>query len=142
MPCDYSEYHPKWKLIRRLVLKRALHSCEECGIKNYAIIKRVPDSDSYRIATKEELSEVEVRKEFEAFNKILKSMGLTRVVLTISHQDHDKGNNRFWNLKALCQRHHLIHDKHIHISKRKETLANMKLDREKQQIKLQLECKS
>ena len=43
----------------------------------------------------------------------------TKVVLTVAHVDHDKSNNRFWNLKAWCQRCHLAHDLPHHIYNRK-----------------------
>ncbi len=43
----------------------------------------------------------------------------TKVVLTVAHLDHDKKNNRFSNLKALCQRCHLHHDQEHHIYNRK-----------------------
>ena len=36
MPINYKEYHPKWKLISRLIrFKRAGNKCEWCGAKNY-----------------------------------------------------------------------------------------------------------
>lgn len=41
------------------------------------------------------------------------------VVLTVAHIDHDKTNNRFSNLAALCQRCHLQHDLPQHIMNRK-----------------------
>ena len=43
----------------------------------------------------------------------------SKVVLTTAHLDHDKNNNRFWNLAALCQRCHLRHDLPQHIENRK-----------------------
>lgn len=49
----------------------------------------------------------------------LKYHGFTKVVLTVAHVDHDKTNNRFVNLKALCQRCHLGHDLKQHIANRK-----------------------
>jgi len=42
---------------------------------------------------------------------VLKKM---RVVLATAHLDHDPGNNRSSNLKALCQRCHLRHDRKEH----------------------------
>lgn len=79
MPVDYSKYHPKWTLIRRLVLKRAGHRCEtkDCGAENAA---PHPLTGS-------------------------------NVVLTIGHLDHDVTNNRFSNLRAMCQRCHLNYDR-------------------------------
>ena len=38
----------------------------------------------------------------------------TKVVLATAHLDHDPGNNRARNLKALCQRCHLRHDRQEH----------------------------
>lgn len=43
----------------------------------------------------------------------------SKVVLTVAHIDHDKKNNRFDNLAALCQRCHLKHDLPHHINNRK-----------------------
>ncbi len=42
----------------------------------------------------------------------------TRVVLAAAHLDHDPGNNRLRNLKALCQRCHLLHDRKEHQRRR------------------------
>jgi 5-methylcytosine-specific restriction endonuclease McrA len=38
----------------------------------------------------------------------------SKVVLTVAHLDHDPGNNEFQNLRALCQRCHLAHDREQH----------------------------
>lgn len=43
------------------------------------------------------------------------------IVLTIAHLDHEKNNNADTNLRALCQRCHLVHDKDHHATNRKET---------------------
>jgi len=76
---DVKGYHPKWKLIRRLVLKRAGNCCE--GSPVYPLCMVVNGSEHPVTGSK--------------------------VVLTIAHMDHDKTNNRFLNLRALCQRCHL-----------------------------------
>ena len=39
---------------------------------------------------------------------------LTRVYLACAHLDHDPGNNEPANLKALCQRCHILHDREEH----------------------------
>lgn len=86
MPIDYSEYHPKWKLISKLIrVKRAKNKCEWCNAINY---EPHPITGS-------------------------------KVVLTVAHVDHDKTNNRFTNLAALCQRCHLSHDIKQHVDNRK-----------------------
>ena len=38
----------------------------------------------------------------------------TRVVLATAHLDHDPTNNHPRNLKALCQRCHILHDREEH----------------------------
>lgn len=43
----------------------------------------------------------------------------SKVILTVAHIDHDKDNNRFNNLAALCQKCHLNHDLPQHINNRK-----------------------
>lgn len=91
MPIDYKKYHPKWSLIRRLILKRAKNCCEgspafpDCRAENH---KPHPVTNN-------------------------------AVVLTIAHMDHDRDNNEFDNLKALCQRCHLTHDINQHHFNRK-----------------------
>jgi hypothetical protein len=45
----------------------------------------------------------------------------TRVVLAAAHLDHDPGNNRIRNLRSLCQRCHLIHDRPHHLAQRRIT---------------------
>lgn len=43
----------------------------------------------------------------------------SKVVLTVAHVDHNKNNNRFDNLAALCQKCHLKHDIKQHVDNRK-----------------------
>lgn len=44
----------------------------------------------------------------------------SRVILTVAHIDHDRNNNSFFNLAALCQRCHLRHDAKQHARTRRE----------------------
>lgn len=121
MPCDYSKYHPKWKLISRLIrFKRANNCCEKCGVKNGTIIKRMKDG------TWREPSQVEwdmiysrIKNKHSNMTESLKYHRFTKVVLTVAHLDQDKNNNRFWNLAALCQKCHLKHDIKQHSESRK-----------------------
>jgi hypothetical protein len=48
----------------------------------------------------------------------------TGVVLAAAHRDHDPANNRGRNLKALCQRCHLLHDRAEH--RRRSRLTMLK----------------
>ena len=45
----------------------------------------------------------------------------TRVVLAAAHLDHDPANNRLCNLRGLCQRCHLLHDRPHHLAQRRIT---------------------
>jgi hypothetical protein len=45
----------------------------------------------------------------------------THVVLAAAHLDHDPANNRLRNLRGLCQRCHLIHDRPHHLAQRRIT---------------------
>jgi hypothetical protein len=92
MPINYKEYHPKWRLISKLIRhRRAGNKCEgspkypQCRAEN-----GLPHPDTG-----------------------------SRVVLTVAHMDQDKKNNRFNNLRALCQRCHLAHDLNAHIENRR-----------------------
>jgi 5-methylcytosine-specific restriction endonuclease McrA len=134
MPIDYNLYHPKWKLIRRLVLKRARHTCEGCGIPNYAVGYRNEEGRfkptygnvvhdlagqgiSYpsmrRITYKEAKDIADLINEYEDENQVHYFV----IVITIAHLDQNINNNRFQNLKALCQKCHLAHDRRFRISK-------------------------
>jgi hypothetical protein len=42
-------------------------------------------------------------------------------VLAAAHLDHDPRNNRLRNLKSLCQRCHMIHDRPHHLAQRRIT---------------------
>jgi hypothetical protein len=46
---------------------------------------------------------------------------ITRVVLAAAHLDCDPTNNRLANLKSLCQRCHMLHDRPHHLAQRRIT---------------------
>ena len=123
MPCNYKEYHPKWSLISKLIRHyRAKNRCEWCKVQDLAVIVRNQGS-RYTYLNQEQydqLSKDELRRIY-----------CTRVVLTVAHLDHNKGNNRFHNLAALCQRCHLNHDIRHHLANR-----NYGRDRHKNQLSI------
>ena len=107
MPCDYKRYPKDWKAIRAEVLKRAGDRCEQCGVKNHGIY----------------FDGIDGRKEHDGSHFIDQlvtdcNYKCVKVVLTISHTDHDISNNgepgNRPNLRALCQRCHLRHDHDHH----------------------------
>jgi hypothetical protein len=49
---------------------------------------------------------------------------MTRVVLAAAHLDGDPTNNRMKNLRALCQRCHMLHDRPHHLAQRAGSLTD------------------
>jgi hypothetical protein len=43
----------------------------------------------------------------------------TRVILAAAHLDHDPTNNQPGNLRGLCQRCHMLHDRPHHLAQRR-----------------------
>lgn len=111
MPINYKEYHPKWSLISRLIrFFRAKNKCEWCKAPNYQLIYRpIKGSAEWRLWPE--------GMESEALN--LDGYKSVKVILTVAHIDHDKTNNKFKNLAALCQRCHLKHDIKQHVDNRR-----------------------
>ena len=48
----------------------------------------------------------------------LDALRLTRVVTAAAHLDHDPGHDHPRNLKSLCQRCHMLHDRPHHLAQR------------------------
>jgi glyoxylase-like metal-dependent hydrolase (beta-lactamase superfamily II) len=110
-PSERHRYPQDWKTIRARILERAAQCCEFCGIEHGAIGRRRRDGTFERF----EGREIEVAS--------LEGVRLTRIVLTIAHLDHTPENNDAANLRALCQRCHLLHDRGQHIRNARETRA-------------------
>lgn len=135
MPIDYKSYHPKWSLISRLIrFSRAKNKCEWCGAPNYSVRRLNKESAEleYPCGTlyldKGALEGFGCHHDALIISNFFNGMddGLGKwviVVLTVAHIDHDKTNNRFDNLAALCQRCHLGHDKHQHLFTRNKQLG-------------------
>lgn len=126
MPINYKLYHPKWSLISRLIrFFRAKNKCEWCDAPNGQLIYRP----------------VKGSAEWELWPEGMQSEAMTldgdkaiKIVLTVAHIDHNKTNNNFKNLAALCQRCHLRHDIKHHAANRKYGRQH----KEKHQLKLEL----
>ena len=133
MPIDYKLYPSNWKSeIRPSILKRASNCCEFCGVENYSEglrskngvfitwseIESALNNNGYDYF-KNELSNHVAKNGFLLFK-------LTKIVLTIAHLDHDISNNCPTNLKALCQKCHLSHDKDHHRKNARQTLKTKK----------------
>lgn len=105
MPIDYNQYHPKWSLIRRLILKRANNKCERCGVNNYEILP-----SPVNVVFNKPLFDDLMPGQMPFYKRIFLLIYKWIVILSVAHLDHNRNNNRFSNLAALCQRCHLRHD--------------------------------
>jgi 5-methylcytosine-specific restriction endonuclease McrA len=117
-PCNYSQYHPEWKTkIRPDILERDGNCCKFCGVENHKVIHRYGKGMDDWEYFPEGL-------EGEAW--LLDNIKPTKIILTIAHLDHDKTNNNYDNLAALCQKCHLGIDMSHHVANRKASLKKKK----------------
>jgi hypothetical protein len=114
-------YPNDWlQISRRVRFERAAGMCQGCGRPHGMTVRCLPDGRWFdatrhtwrnghgRAARWPDLVEVaQIRQ--------------TRVVLAAAHLDHDPSNNRLRNLKSLCQRCHMIHDRPHHLAQRRIT---------------------
>lgn len=112
MPCDYSRYPKNWKKeIVPAVLKRAANCCEACGLENHSTVWAIKlwikdKKGRYRLRSIWFRNQQDAMREADGLVKSVK------VVLTISHTDHNEDNHNVQldRLKALCQICHLRYD--------------------------------
>lgn len=118
MPIDYRQYHTDWKTkIRPDILGRDFNCCKFCGVRNHSIIHRYGKGA-------EEWHYWPSGMESEAWS--LDGLKSTKIILTIAHLDHDKSNNDYDNLAALCQKCHLGIDLKHRMANARETLLKKK----------------
>ncbi len=104
-------YPPDWpEISHRIRFVRAQGRCERCDRPHGRLVYTLPDGswldpsapDGWRDDLGEPIGPPS-RAELEY-------LGLTRVVLTTAHVDHDPRNNADMNLMAWCSRCHIIND--------------------------------
>jgi hypothetical protein len=96
---------------------RAKGCCEACGRPHGKIVHHLGDGrwfdeahETWRDGRGREVN-------WPAYGEY-RNLKQTRVVLATAHLDHDPGNSRPGNLRALCQRCHMIHDRPEHRRRR------------------------
>jgi hypothetical protein len=114
-------YPAHWReLSRRVRFERARGRCQGCGRPHGATVRCLPDGrryDSARNTWRDRHGRTARWPDLEQMVRLR----TTRVVLAAAHLDHDPGNNRIRNLRSLCQRCHLIHDRPHHLAQRRIT---------------------
>jgi len=111
-------YPSDWRqLSRRVRFERAHGCCEVCGRPHAMMIRCLPDGrwfDPMKQTWRDR------RGRHASWPDLLALIlaRTTRVVLAAAHLDHDPTNNRLRNLKSLCQRCHILHDRPYHLAQR------------------------
>jgi hypothetical protein len=111
-------YPPHWRELSRCVrFERAGGRCQRCDRPHLAVIRCLPDGRWFdaRAALWRDR-----RGRAARWPDLVEATRLrtTRVVLATAHLDGDPTNNRLTNLRALCQRCHMLHDRPQHLAQR------------------------
>lgn len=114
-------YPIDWVQISQEVrFSRAKGLCQACGRPHLSEIRCLPGGrwhdPLFKVWRDGRGRRVALPKEDD-----LATMRVTRVVLAAAHVDHDPSNNRFRNLRSLCQRCHMLHDRPYHLAQRRLT---------------------
>ena len=119
-------YPIDWKQLSAVIrFERAKGRCETCGRPHGHLVRHLGDGkwwDEEYGAWRNGRGRVLARFAPLAETPIRH----TKVVLATAHLDHDPTNNPPRNLKALCQRCHMLHDREEHRRQRWLTLRARK----------------
>ena len=111
-------YPPNWAaLSRRIRFERAGGRCQGCGRPHLAQIRCLPDGRWFDETAR---TWRDRRGRPARWPDLIDAvhLRLTRVVLAAAHLDNNPSNNRLSNLKGLCQRCHMLHDRPFHLAQR------------------------
>jgi hypothetical protein len=108
------------QLSRHVRFARAGGVCQGCGRPHGEIVRVLPDGrwfDTTRRTWRNGRGRPVRWPDIEDVTR----MRQTRIILAAAHLDHNPGNNRSRNLRSLCQRCLLIHDRPHHLAQRRIT---------------------
>ena len=111
-------YPRAWReLSHRVRFERARGQCQGCGRPHLTRLRCLPDGRWFDEAAK---TWRDRRGRPARSPDLVEAIRLrtTRVVLAAAHLDSDPTNNRLANLRALCQRCHMLHDRPYHLAQR------------------------
>ncbi len=111
-------YPPHWReLSHHVRFARAGGRCQRCGRPHLTLVRCLPDGRWYddRASTWRDRRGRRAR-----WPDLVEATWCrtTRVVLAAAHLDGDPTNNRLTNLRALCQRCHMLQDRPHHLAQR------------------------
>jgi hypothetical protein len=111
-------YPPHWPtLSRRVRFERAGGRCQGCARPHLAQVRCLPDGRWFDEAARTWRNR---RGRPARWPDLIDAahIRLTRVVLAAAHLDNNPANNRLANLRSLCQRCHMLHDRPYHLAQR------------------------
>jgi hypothetical protein len=114
-------YPAHWReLSQRVRFERAGGVCQTCGRPHGTTIRALADGRWYDPERRTWRDGRGRRARWPDLEQMMNAR-TTRVVLAAAHLDHDPTNNRLRNLRSLCQRCHMIHDRPYHLAQRRIT---------------------
>ena len=111
-------YPPHWReLSSHVRFERAGGKCQRCGRPHLVLLRCLPDG---RWFDEKAATWRDRRGRPARWPDLVEAtrFRMTRVVLAAAHLDSDPTNNRMKNLRALCQRCHMLHDRPHHLAQR------------------------
>lgn len=109
-------YPANWRdLSRRIRFERAGGVCQGCGRPHGTTVRCLPDGRWYD-STRNNWRDRRGRTASWPNLEQMVRLRTTRVVLAAAYLNHDPANNRLRNLRSLCQRCHLSHDRPHHLA--------------------------
>lgn len=113
-------YPIDWKQLSHFVrFVRAKGRCERCGRPHGERVAHLGDGRWWDEAAGTWRSgRGRVLKSLPPLAADTPGVKVTKVALATAHLDHDRHNNEAKNLKAFCQRCHMLHDKPEHLRER------------------------
>jgi len=119
---EMRELYPRnWPQIsRRVRFERADGMCQGCGRPHGMTVRCLPDGRWFDTSCQTWRNRHGRPTRWPDLVEIA-LIRHTRVILAAAHLDHDPRNNRLRNLRSLCQRCHMIHDRPHHLAQRRIT---------------------
>ena len=105
------------QLSRAIRFDRAGGRCEACGRPHGQLVSCLSDG-RWRDAAARHWRNGRGRRCARPSPAELGRQRTTKVVLAAAHLDHDPAHNHSRNLKSLCQRCHMLHDRPHHLAQR------------------------
>jgi hypothetical protein len=111
-------YPPDWAaLSRRVRFERAGGRCQRCARPHLVQVRCLPDGRWFDETVRTWRDRCGRPARWPDLIDAIHAR-MTRVVLAAAHLDNDPANNRLSNLRGLCQRCHMLHDRPFHLAQR------------------------